>query len=51
MQIELRELQEREKRQNSVVLRGFQTDDDRLSQQKLDVCLFLDVGTMEFRVS
>ena len=30
VQIELRELQEREKRQNSVVLRGFQTDDDRL---------------------
>ena len=49
VQMELKELQEQEKRQNSVVLRGFQTDDDRLLRRKLDdVCLFLEVGTVEF---
>ena len=48
VQIELRELQERERRQNSIVLRGCQTDNDRLLRRKLDVCLFLDVGTVEF---
>ena len=46
--MELKELQDQEQRQHSVIMRGFGTNDVDLAKKKFeDICLFLNIDVIE----
>ena len=50
MQIELKELQELDRSQCSVILRGFQVENKVAVMRRLaEICMFLNVGNVELR--